>query len=370
MRIDMICGTYPPDRCGVADYTRRLARELREQGADVEVITTVGRDSAADPDVPAHALAEGWRASGARRLARKLRERRADLVHIQFPTQPYHGKWGIHLLPGWLGDIPVVTTLHEYCMAPPGGRLKQLLMARLSTKTIVTQDQDRRLLKRWFGQAHLRLIPIGSNIDVIGSPERGRQSLDHLGGKSDGAVFLFFGFVRPGKGLETLFHALSLLPGGSSRLLIVAPEPEPAYQKELQSLASELGISDRIFSSGYLPDSEVSSLMLAADAAVLPFEDGATPRRGSLLAALSHGLPVITTRSEHTPQTFSHRANMLLSTPRDPQALAANMRIVMECAQLKADISHGAAFLSREFSWPRIAEKTRSVYLSAIGGAS
>lgn len=365
----MVCGTYLPDHCGVSDYTRRLVKELRTRNVEASVITTAGLYIGADPDVPAFALAEDWTVSAVKHLARKLQQRRPDLVHIQFPTWRYHGKWGVNVLPRYLHGLPVVTTLHEYCMAPPGGRAKQLLSVFYSRKAIVTQEEDWRLLARWFSSDRLSTIPIGSNIDVTADATSGRNILASLAGESAKLTLLFFGFVRPGKGLETLFQALSLLPSSSARLLIVAPDPDPAYGKSLEEMALQLGIAERIFSTGYLSDAEVSSIMQAVDGAVLPFEDGATSRRGSLLAALAHGLPVLTTRSERTPASFVHKVNMLLSPVDDAKALAANIRLLLECPALKADISHGAELLSADYAWAHIAQQTHQVYKDVLGRA-
>ncbi len=365
LRVDIVCGTYPPDRCGVADYTRRLCAGLRDLGVDARVVTTCGLDAHADPAVPADCLAKDWGVRSAFALARNLAEREPDIVHIQFPAYRYHGHWGIHVLPALMSrrGVPVITTLHEYCMAPWGGRLKQLLNVGFSRRVIVTNAQDRELIGRWMTQERLDLIPIGSNIPLTGTREHGKEMLHSLGVPAGNDVALFFGFVRPGKGVETLLRACAAaMRARSLSVTVVCPDPEVSYRKSLQDLMEGLGIASDVFWAGYREGREASSLLLASDVVVLPFEDGATMRRGSLLAALTHGRPVVTTRSRATPREFRHGVNMMLARPGNHQELAQYLRAVLEDATLREQVTAGARELGRAFDWRRICAATVAVY--------
>ncbi len=368
-RVDMVCGTYPPDRCGVADYTRRLCAGLRQLGVDARVVTTRGLDAAADPEVPADCLADGWSLGAGLALARQLAERAPDLIHIQFPAYRYHGHLGVHVLPALLTarGVPVITTLHEYCMAPWGGRLKQLLNVAFSRRVIVTNSQDLSLVGRWASPGRLDLIPIGSNVPLTGGREEGRAILRSLGVPEEDSIALFFGFVRPGKGVETLLRACAdVMRRHRLSLVVVSPEPEESYRRSLEALEQGLGISDRVFRAGYREGTEASSVFLASDVAVLPFEDGATMRRGSLLAALTHGLPVVTTRSAATPEEFRHAENMMLAEPGDHQGIARHLSALLEDGSLRDRVAAGARELGRRFDWRSICAATVSVYERAL----
>ncbi len=367
LRVDMVCGSYPPDVCGVSDYSRRLVRELAVLGIDARVVTTSGLDASADADVRAEAVCPSWTVRGALKLGRILRSRGADVVHIQFPSQRFHGQWGIHVLPIYLRarDVRVVTTLHEYCMAPWGGRLKQLLNVAFSNRIILTNEEDMALVGRWTSPEKLALVRIGSNIEPEGSSDEGRALLAKVGLGPDRPVLVFFGFARPGKGLETLFEALPYLPHElMAQVAIVSADPEPDYKSRMSAFCAELGVGESVKWTGYLPERDVSSVLMASTVAVLPFEDGASARRGSLLAALVHGVPVVTTAGPGTPGVFRHGTNMLLSPPGDSYELAANIARMLRDDGLRADISHGAAALGVEFSWRQIAMGNAEVYHS------
>ena len=58
MRVALVCGTYAPERDGVADYVRRLSEELGRAGLDVVVAARADQDGSGPPD--GVALAPGW----------------------------------------------------------------------------------------------------------------------------------------------------------------------------------------------------------------------------------------------------------------------------------------------------------------------
>jgi glycosyltransferase involved in cell wall biosynthesis len=121
--------------------------------------------------------------------------------------------------------------------------------------------------------------------------------------------------------------------------------------------------------TGFLPRAEVSAAFLAADLAVLPYRDGASFRRGSLMAVLAHGLPVVTTHPRRVPAPpgadvprLEDGVNARLVPPDDPQALADAVAELIADAALRRRLGEGACELARAFTWDRIAAQTRAVY--------
>ncbi len=102
---------------------------------------------------------------------------------------------------------------------------------------------------------------------------------------------LFFGIVRPYKGLDVLLHALAQAPAQFT--LTVAGEFWGGTQ-DTEKLIAELGLRDRVrLRPGYLPAAEIPALFASADLLVLPYRE-ATASQNALLA-FAHGVPVITT---------------------------------------------------------------------------
>lgn len=367
MKVILVCGSYPPKVCGVADYTIALARALVAQGVDTEIWTSVGMDEQAVPKVSARAVFLGWGVKDVRGLLPQISIAQPDIVHIQFPAEIYHGAFGVHVLPLLLNrmKIPVITTLHEYCRAPRGGRAKQILNILFSRSVIVTNEQDELLVGRW-GGGKVRRIPIGSNIPVLSSPDGSTPILEICGIEPNAQFFLFFGFARQGKGIETLLEAFSRVRSSEINMLFAGQPPEQEYRNEMDSLCKDLNIQDRVKWAGYQPPELVSLLFSACKAAVLPFEDGATERRGSLLAAIAHQVPVVTTRGPFTPEMFRDGINMSIAESLKAEELAENMQMILDDPGYADNLRQGAKALAAEFDWNNIAAANLEVYRETL----
>ena len=136
--------------------------------------------------------------------------------------------------------------------------------------------------------------------------------------------------------------------------------------------------------TGHCAEEEVSAHLLAADIAALPFADGASFRRGSLLAALAHGLAVVTTwpttddrrpttddrassASLHRPSSIVHRPlidgeNALLVPPGDAPALVAAIERLANNSGLRERLASGGRALAAQFGWDAIAAQHEQLY--------
>ena len=146
----------------------------------------------------------------------------------------------------------------------------------------------------------------------------------------------FFGFVNATKGLDTLFEAVRLLreQGVPVQVLIVGGsvgDSDPtnaAYREHLERLIRrlDLDMGDILLSTGYVEAAEASRALATCDAVALPFTDGASLRRTSLLTALDHGLPVVTTIPRQPIPELQETNALLLVPPNDPPALSDALR--------------------------------------------
>lgn len=384
----LITGEYPPAQGGVGDYTGKLSQALRSSGLRVQVLTRP-----AGPAPAQSGFYVGGRAGPflspkitLRAALRALRAVRASVAHIQYQTGAYEMRPTVNLLPwllrrAWGG--PVVVTFHDLrfpYLFPHAGPLRDLVnyaMARSASAVVATNPEDAERLRSW-GVRRLELIPIGSNIP--NNPPAGYSRLAWRAQRDvglDTTLLAYFGFLNSSKGLDDLLRAVKLLRGkGDFRLLMVggglgSSDPtNRATAARLTALAEELEISDSLLWTGYLAPAEVSAALLSADMAALPYADGATFRRGSLLAVLEHGLPLVTTRpgNPHNsafvrewPQLADGK-NALLVEPGDVGALALAISTLVIDADLRARLVDGAQQLSRFFSWSEIARRHKHLY--------
>jgi glycosyltransferase involved in cell wall biosynthesis len=128
---------------------------------------------------------------------------------------------------------------------------------------------------------------------------------------------LFFGIVRPYKGLDVLLHALARAP---AHLTLTVAGEFWGGTGETEKLIAELGLAGRVrLRPGYLPASEIPALFAAADALVLPYRE-ATASQNALLA-FAHGVPVITTTAGALADSVRDGVDGLTCAPGDTEDL-------------------------------------------------
>ena len=157
----------------------------------------------------------------------------------------------------------------------------------------------------------------------------GRQS-EH------GRCSVSLGFLNDSKGAVEIIRALKCLRDGGMQasLMMIGgavsssnASNQPYYDLVLQTIA-ELGLDDDVFWTGYVPNDQVSAAFKSSDMCVLPFSDGASFRRGSLMAALTHGAAIISTHPQVPVPEIVDRENMLLVPPENVEALVRAIKDV------------------------------------------
>jgi glycosyltransferase involved in cell wall biosynthesis len=120
-------------------------------------------------------------------------------------------------------------------------------------------------------------------------------------------VLGYFGFLNLSKGGSDLMQVLKILSdrGMPVKLVLIggrtgSSDPTNAeYAAQVEQLIEALGVTDRVMATGYREPPDVSRALLLCDVMVLPYVDGASLRRGSLLAAIAHGRAIVTTEPRY-----------------------------------------------------------------------
>ncbi len=381
MRIGLISGEYPPMQGGVADFTREIGRAFVDMGHAVFVLTDRRGTGNADPGVQVSAAVSGWNRASLGGVQRWIMANRLDVVNLQYQTAAYQMAPLIHLLPRWIRRVPVVTTFHDLrapYLFPKAGLLRDWWVWRLardSDAAVVTNPEDEQRLRSAGGVRRIVHIPIGSNI-APGIPENFDRSAwrAQLGAAPGERLIAYFGFLNRSKGVDVLLRALAAAhsPETPFRLVLIGDRTgtsdptNAAYAAEIETLVARLGLTGRVTWTGYLSPADVSATLLAADCCALPFLDGVSFRRGSLMAALAHGCAVITTAPAVPMPEVRHGENLFLVPPGDPDALAAALQIVTSDEVLRQRLMQGAQALYGLFTWDRIAAQTAALFADLI----
>lgn len=389
LRVLFITGEYPPMQGGVGDYTWTLGSTLARKGLDIHVLTSqeAGPSHLAPrgvSNVYPHVSAWGWAMRG--QVDQLVQEAQPDVVHIQYQTAAFRLHPAINLLPRWLHGrrrpVQVAVTFHDLrvpYLFPKAGPLRwrsNLELARRSNLVIVTNAEDHLRLRPHADLAgKLREIPIGANVrpDPPANFDRSQQRARWGVGPQD-LLLCYFGFLNASKGAEELITAVGQVAarGLPVHLLMLggqvgASDPtNQAYLEQVQALIESLGVAPRVHWTGFTEASQVSANFLASDMAVLPYRDGVSFRRGSLMAAIAHSLPVVSTEPAVAIPEIVHGETMWLAPVRSAEALAAAIQRLWNDPGLRQRLSAGSDHLASRFTWEAIAQQHVQAYRELI----
>jgi len=374
----MVSGSYPPVACGIGDYTRCLVKELLQKGIDVKVTTTVCQERERMPEICLQL--ENWKLGSWAKAIGWIAGQSFDVVHIQYPGKAYGYlpdlAWLTRMLKKLLPNLPIVVTLHEFRVTHPLRKLSVAMIASFADALLVTARSEKSLFDRWLPWLRRKIvvIPVAPAIPVLPLRAEDRSSLRRRYGFDEASLIVaYFGFVQPNKGIEELLQAFRLVRQrhSRSRLLMIChlePQANP-YHARLHRLTTSLGLSSSIAWTGFLGADEVSRHLSIADVAVFPFVDGVTMRRTSFMAAMSHGLPTVTTIKDASLQELQlvEGRNVLLTpAPANPARLAEKVNALLESERLRMSLRAGALRWAESLRWDRIAERTTEVYHSLV----
>jgi glycosyltransferase involved in cell wall biosynthesis len=348
-------------------YDRALCAALARAGAEVELATShfaYGEVSPADGyrvDERFYKRAVGGPASRLRRasklishvpdmLAYRRAAAAADVVHFQWLTAP----WLDGLM---LPDRPRVLTAHDLLPREPRpGQVgaQRRLFDRMDA-LVVHSEYGRRALVDGLGVAadKVNVIPHGAFHELAARPADVAlpPELDAV----PGPVVLFFGLLRPYKGLETLLEAWRGVTGAE---LWIVGRP----RMDLAPLRAVAGPSVR-FVPRFVGDGELAAFFRRADVVVLPYAP--TERldfSGVLATALAFGRATVVSDVGGFSELAAQGAVRLVA-PGDPEALRGALDELVGSASAREAL--GAAALATghgPYSWDAAARATLALY--------
>src|SRR3990167_4728947 len=343
----IISPAFPPDNSGVGDYTEMLAEGLSDKH-EVIVITSEQKGLPQKEKGRFHILREikKWGVYNLFSILSIVKQFSPDLIIVQYVSFLYV-KGGINItFPLFAVCLRVryrvMTMVHEpfisfghsvkYFLISIVQRLMLFFLIIGSDRIGVSIKVWERVLKRFFfwRKGDFRWIPIPSNIK-ISTKTNIPEKLSRFNKKP---LLAFFGSFHITKMVEFLTASLDALvkKGYDAGLIVIGQDEKEisAYIKELPDY-----LKGRIFCTGYCSSEDVSQYLSITDIFLLPLIDGVSSRRTSLMAALKHGLPVVTTKGFLTDDIFLQEDFTLLSPPTDKSLFVANVVRMAEDEKLK-----------------------------------
>jgi glycosyltransferase involved in cell wall biosynthesis len=359
---------------GISYYTCRLANSLAGDRCDTSVVLLrhllpralypgklrVGLKRASMSYHPAISVFNGidwWWGTSLPRALRFLRSRRPEVLVLQWWTAATLHTYLLFTLAARVLGIRVVIELHELqdpgeaglALARAYGQLGLRALLRLAHGCIVHSKADWQLFESNYGPMDIRmsLVPHGpydQYRDVTESPDPAIAPLVSAvrSAPKDGKVvnLLFFGLIRPYKGLEDLLRVFNALPREEAEglWLTVVGETWEGCTEPARLIATSPHADRITFVNEYVPDEVVGAAFAHADLAVLPYLRSSSS--GILHVAMSWGLPVVVTSVGGLPESAAGYSGAVFVPPGDP-------------AMLREGLVKAATMAGQKFADPR-----------------
>jgi glycosyltransferase involved in cell wall biosynthesis len=244
----------------------------------------------------------------------------------------------------------------------PAGRIEAETRIGTAVDLVVAtcRDEVRELVAMGVPPDGVDVVPCGVDVHQF-SPE-GEQAPRRDGMRR----LVYVGRLVERKGVDTVVRVLPRLPG--TELVVVGgssdQEADPVA-RGLRELAEDLGVADRLDLRGPVARGDVPGLIRSADAVVaVPWYEpfGIVP-----LEAAACGRPLVGSRVGGLLDSVAERRTGLLVPPRDPDALAEALQVLLDDATLNQRMGREARRRAEElFSWEQVARSTEHAYRSVI----
>ncbi len=188
-----------------------------------------------------------------------------------------------------------------------------------------------------------------------------------LGVKEDERTILFFGKIRPYKGIEHLLEAFELLLDRESRdyrLIIAGAPDDEAYAREIEQTINQRFARGRVsFILEFIPDEKMELYFKGADVLVLPYRE--IFQSGVLLLAYTFGLPVVATDVGSFREDIIEGRTGYLCRAGDAQDMARAIKTYFASdlfRKLEVQRQELKDYAHANYSWHAAAALTREAY--------
>ncbi len=402
MRILFLSNYYPPYEVGgYEQWCAEVAAELQRRGHTVEVVSSRvrGATSPVFGDIPVHRVLDLEAQDGmwqtalefplrSRRASRTLDDLQQVLVGLRPDVALIWGMWNVpravpasveRALPGrvayYLCDYwPTLPSAYEQYWRTPSGRLMTKSLKAWAARTALRQLQGDAQPVLQLQNCYFVSRAVRQHIADAGVPFRGGEVI--YGGvqvdqfeatrSASPAVLaaapmrlLYVGRICADKGLHTVVQALGKLPRGTVSLTTCGDDSS-VYARGQRAEALRLGIADSVSFVGSVPHSQMPYVMSQHDVLVFP-SIWQEPFARTVLEAMAARLVVLGTTTGGTNEVLREGDTGLTFPPSDSDALAGQIRRLVEDANLRIRLSAAGYHVVRTaFTFERMADAIES----------
>lgn len=345
-----LVGPLPPPSGGMANQTLQLAKLLRQESLQVEVVQT---NAPYKPKVVENIpivralfrlffyIFKLWNVAG-----------RVDVFHIMANSG---WSWHLFTVPAvWIAKLRKVPTVINY----RGGEAERFfsqsfkyVKPTLSASSSVVVPSS--FLEEVFSKRGVETQIIANIIDLD------RFNVINTKGDKDYPHILVTRNLELIYDNETAIRAFSEITADypNAKLTIAGTGPE---LENLQSLVEQLELTSKVKFTGRIDTQHMPALYQSADIMLNPSRVDNMPN--SILEALASGVPVVTTNVGGIPYMVEHEKTALLVGPEEPAAMKNAICQILENDQCQQHLISSGLALVKQFAWSEVSQHWLSLY--------
>jgi sugar transferase (PEP-CTERM/EpsH1 system associated) len=288
------------------------------------------------------------------RLHRLFRDNRVDVVQTHHLNQLVYSGLGARL-----AGAAIVHVEHEYFSLQRRSAKRRLrLLAPLCHRVVAVGEEIRDFLVREVGLRRSKVVVIRNGVDLARYVPQKRGAPEALGLPRDGELIGHVARLEAEKDQESLLRAFRIVLDARPNVYLVIVG-DGSQRGDLERTAARLGIGARVRFLG--PRAEVAEILPHLKVFVLSSVNEGLPL--AVLEAMACGRPVVATAVGEIPRVVEHGITGFTVAPRDPAALAASVRAVLDHPHWAACMGEAARqSIERAFSLTRVVQQYQVLY--------
>ena len=382
MKVLMLSWEYPPKSVGgLAQHVYDLTNALAELGMEVHLITSGGYGAPSFEQVNGVKVyrVEPYRVSSPD-FVTWVAQFNVALLEKAIPILAENSDFHILHAHDWLvayaaravkhaGRLPLIATIHATEYGRNYGLHNDTQRHISDIEWWLTYEAWRVICCSHYMEGEVRhvfqlpqdkivVIPNGVNINNFKTGNRDARRINYAA--PDEKIVFYIGRLVREKGVQVLLDAAPEILANHPQTKFVISGKGP-YEPSLKHQAAMLGISNRVYFTGYINDDVRNSLYSWSDVAVFPslYE----PFGIVALEAMAAGTPVVVSDCGGISEIVRHGEDGLKANTGNSHSLAQNILAILKQPELGNKLRETAyRRVLNEFNWKNIARRTASTY--------
>lgn len=369
-------GTYPPEECGIATFTKDVLCAAENSGWQTYVcpVTEKFDIDFADPRVVFRIEKE--KLSDYRYAISKMEAHNIGVLCIQHEYGIFGGDHGRHIIEmAKFATMPVIVTLHTV-LPHPSVKERTIIKAleKYVSSFVVMCDKAIEILRNSYGISPKKVFVIPHGAPDIPFNDYGRSKAQM--GLYDKKVLSTFGLIGPSKGIEDVISALpSVVKKVPDVIYLILGETHPAikkkqgeeYRESLMRLVTKLRLENNVqFVNKYFSLEELTQYLQCTDVYITPYY--ANPYQitsGTLAYAVALGKAVISTPYLYAEELLSNGRGILYPF-REIKTLSSNIEKLLTDKELFEKTRKLAYKYGRTMTWENVGVQYGHLFTQCI----